>query len=130
MIRRFMAKRKPWRAAGPLGVVAVGLVIAQVVLAEPPSVSFTVSDDVPEIDQSVNFTSSVSDDDPDDTHTYAWDFGDGAASTSENPSHAYETAGTESVTLTVTDAAGETDALTAQVRVNAPPSPSFAFGGK
>ncbi len=109
-------------------MVAVGLVIAQVVLAEPPSVSFTVSDDVPEIDQSVNFTSSVSDDDPDDTHTYSWNFGDGATSTSENPSHAYETAGIKSVTLTVTDAAGETDALTAQVRVNAPPSPSFAFG--
>jgi large repetitive protein len=125
MIRRFMAKRKPWRAAGPLGVVAVGLVIAQVVLAAPPSVSFTASDDVPEVGQNVSFTSSVSDDDPGDTHLYAWDFGDGATSTSESPSHAYDVRGVMSVTLTVTDAAGESDAFTRQVRVNAPPTAAF-----
>ena len=125
MIRRFMARRKPWRAAGPLGAVAVGLVIAQVVLAAPPGVSFTASDDVPEIDQSVNFISSVSDSDPDDTHSYAWDFGDGATSTSENPSHAYETAGVMTVTLTVTDSANESSTSMRQVRVNTPPTAVF-----
>ena len=58
MIRRFMAKRKPWRAAGPLGVVAVGLVIAQVVVAAPPGVT-SVTDDDPQIGQSVDFSATV-----------------------------------------------------------------------
>jgi PKD repeat protein len=37
------------------------------------------------------------------TITYLWDFGDGATSTAANPAHAYASAGTRLVTLTVTD---------------------------
>ncbi|MEJ2548080.1 MAG: PKD domain-containing protein, partial [Gemmatimonadota bacterium] len=35
--------------------------------------------------------------------SWAWDFGDGATSTSQNPSHSYALEGTYTVTLTVTD---------------------------
>ena len=110
-------------------MVALGLVIAQVVLAAPPVANFDISDTVPEIDQSVSFTSTVTDEDLDETHSFSWDFGDGESSTAENPSHAYETAGVKTVTLTVTDSAdpSESTTVTHQLRVNAPPSPAFGF---
>ncbi len=44
--------------------------------------------------------------DPDgDTLTYAWDFGNGATSTAQNPSHAYLTAGTYTARVTSPTAA-------------------------
>ncbi|WP_282164920.1 PKD domain-containing protein [Cellulophaga baltica] len=52
----------------------------------------------------VQFTGDTSSDpDTGDTLTYAWDFGDGTTATTANPSHTFTTAGTYSVTLTVTD---------------------------
>ena len=40
------------------------------------------------------------------TFSYAWDFGDGATSTLQHPSHTYNTAGSFTVTLTVTSSTG------------------------
>ncbi len=44
--------------------------------------------------------------------SYTWDFGDGTTGTGETTQHSYTTAGTHTVTLTVTDAAGQTDTAT------------------
>jgi serine protease len=52
--------------------------------------------------------------------SYAWDFGDGATSTAQNPSHTYAAAGTYNVTLTVTDSDGLTDSETKAVTVTRP----------
>jgi PKD repeat protein len=41
-------------------------------------------------------------------YTYAWNFGDGDTSTSENPSHTYDYAASYVVTLVVTDDVGDT----------------------
>lgn len=43
-----------------------------------------------------------------DTFTYAWSFGDGNTSTSQNPLHIYADNGSYSVSLTVTDSGGAT----------------------
>jgi PKD repeat protein len=52
----------------------------------------------------VQFTGDTSSDpDTGDTLTYAWDFGDGTTATTANPSHSFTTAGTYTVTLTITD---------------------------
>ncbi len=48
----------------------------------------------------------------------SWNFGDGGTSTLQNPSHTYEADGTYSVTLTVTDNLGLTDATSQNVTVS------------
>lgn len=47
--------------------------------------------------------------------TYSWDFGDGSSSSQVNPSHTYNTSGSWTVTLIVTNADGCTDTLTQTV---------------
>src|SRR3989475_2764631 len=54
---------------------------------------------------SVNFTASVTGGTP--PYTYHWDFGDGGQSHAPNPTHTYATNGTYRVSVTVTDAQGQ-----------------------
>ncbi|MCB1052878.1 MAG: lamin tail domain-containing protein [Acidobacteria bacterium] len=49
-----------------------------------------------------------------------WSFGDGSTSTATNPQHTYTSAGTYSVTLTVTDNLGATDQASQSLQVTAP----------
>ncbi|MEU5432475.1 PKD domain-containing protein [Streptomyces sp. NPDC020719] len=52
-------------------------------------------------------------------YSYSWDFGDGsAASTAQNPSHTYSTAGSYTATLTVTDSASPAHTATSTVALN------------
>ena len=55
---------------------------------------------------------------------WAWDFGDGASSTLQNPTHVYASPGTYSVRLTVTNSAGSSSALCTELVSVAPPPPS------
>jgi PKD repeat protein len=71
-------------------------------------------------DLSCSFNSDASAD-PDGSITgWHWDFGDGSTSNDPNPSHTYASANTYSVTLTVTDNRGASDAATSQVGVTLP----------
>ncbi len=75
----------------------------------------------------VQFSSSGSLDADGSIVSFAWDFGDGGTSALENPLHTYVAAGTYTVTLTVTDDAGDTSSDTAlafieAVVVNTPPT--------
>src|SRR5262249_15888998 len=55
--------------------------------------------------------------------SWAWNFGDGATSTVQNPSHTYASAGTYTVTLTVTHNAGLNPSTSKSVTVqDAPPA--------
>ena len=93
---------------------------------QPPVIGAVNADpDDPAVNEDIDFTAEVTDDDqPAGTaFTYAWDFGDEATSTLAAPTHSYDTAGTYTVTLTVTDAQGGTDTETIQVSVgNDPPA--------
>ena len=60
-------------------------------------------------------------------YTFAWDFGDGATATVQNPTHAYTTAGTYIAAFTVTDAASNTATDTATVTILLH-QPSFEIG--
>jgi PKD repeat protein len=82
---------------------------------QPPVASFTSSC----TNLACTFDGSGSSD-PDGTiASYAWNFGDGGTGTGASPSHTYAAAGTYSVGLTVTDAAGATASTTRSVTVTA-----------
>jgi PKD repeat protein len=67
----------------------------------------------------VSFTSTSADPDESDRITsYSWNFGDGAASTLQNPTHTYAAAGTYTVVLTVTDSHLGTGRATKQITVS------------
>jgi PKD repeat protein len=123
-----VVRRRIGRTAGLLSLPALGLVIAQIVVAAPPVASFTTSDPVPNVGQSIDFTATVTDE-PEDTHTFAWTFGDGGTSSAQNPSHSYSSSGVMTVTLTVTDSEATPNSVTVsqQVRVNALPNAAFHF---
>jgi len=52
-----------------------------------------------------------------DVVSYHWDFGNEEVSTEKNPSYAYKRHGVYTVTLTTTDANGEVDTSTQEIRV-------------
>jgi PKD repeat protein len=88
---------------------------------QPPTAAFTSSC----TSLSCSFTSTSSD--PDGTiASYAWTFGDGGTATVQNPSHTYGVGGTNTVTLTVTDNQGATNAVSHFVTVTAPNQPPVA----
>ncbi|MDA0180072.1 ThuA domain-containing protein [Solirubrobacter phytolaccae] len=64
------------------------------------------------------FSSAGSEDPDGDALTYAWDFGDGSAtSTAANPTHTFTTGGTFTVQLTVTDSSGKSGTSSVLVTV-------------
>ncbi len=50
-------------------------------------------------------------------YTYAWDFDDGDTSTTKNPLHTYDTAGSYEASCTVTDSLGDSDDATVAITV-------------
>ena len=83
---------------------------------QPPTAAFTPSCNA--LDCAFTSTSS----DPDGTiASQQWNFGDGTTGSGASPSHHYTVGGTYTVTLTVTDNGGATDALSKDVVVTQPP---------
>lgn len=74
-----------------------------------------------------NFTNS-STDSGGTISSYSWNFGDGSSATTASPSHAYTAAGTYSVTLTVTDSNGASNAKTQSVTVSSGGASSQLLG--
>jgi formylglycine-generating enzyme required for sulfatase activity len=99
----------------------------------PPTASFTFTPSSPGVGQALQFTDASTG----SPTAWSWVFGDGGTSSAQNPSHAFVSAGTYSVSLTATNAAGsnsatrtvtcqsEVPAAVAEVRI---PAGSFEMG--
>ncbi|WP_030612648.1 PQQ-dependent sugar dehydrogenase [Streptomyces sclerotialus] len=62
------------------------------------------------------FSATATDQDG-DALTYAWDFGDGATSTAQNPAHTYKKNGTYTATVTAKDSSGRTGSASVHLTV-------------
>jgi gliding motility-associated-like protein len=91
-----------------------------VIIFNKPVANFSVDDS---IGCNAPFTVNFTDLSPSAT-TWNWDFGDGATSTDENPTHTYNSVGTHVATLTITDSNGCTAIKTKNIYMSVP-SPSF-----
>lgn len=93
----------------------------------PPSVDFTYSPTDPSLEDTIDFMDASTD--PDGSITaWDWDFGDGATSTEQNPTHQYADKGEYTVQLTVTDNDGLTNTTEQTITLrNLPPTASFTF---
>lgn len=76
----------------------------------------------------IQFASTAADSDG-SIQSYAWDFGDSTSGTGANPTHAYATAGSYTVSLTVTDDGGLTATATKTVSIAGPPQAPVASAG-
>jgi PKD repeat protein len=85
----------------------------------PPIADFTYSPLTPTTADSIAFTDKSTDDDG-NIVTWAWGFGDGNTSAQQNPSHSFGSLGNYTVTLTVTDDGGASDAHSVTITVSAP----------
>lgn len=86
-----------------------------------PTAGFTASPLIGDAPLLVAFT----DESTENPTSWAWDFGDGATSAAQNPSHEYANAGVYTVSLTVENDCGSDDEMkTDYITVNEPPPPS------
>lgn len=94
----------------------------------PPLARFTVAPEQPKAGEAVSFDASESSDPDGTVAQYSWDFGDQETGEGKIVTHVYKTAGTYTVTLTVTDDKNAKASTTQQITVaEAPPNePPFA----
>ncbi len=86
----------------------------------PPTAAATADPGIVGVGENVTVDASGSTDNV-GIESYEWAFGDGTNATGETVTHSYDAAGTYTVTLTVTDAAGYTDTATVEVSVDDEP---------
>lgn len=108
-------------------VAAVGIYILSqdggAPLGNPPSADFTFDVSGP----TVSFT-SISTDADGMIVQCSWNFGDGATSSAQNPTHQYDHAGTYTATLIVTDNDGNTDSISKTVTITTTQQPQDSDG--
>lgn len=104
-------------SGGASANAAATLVVIGEAPNQPPAVN-AGPDQSAAVGDMVQFAGAFTDPDTGDTHTIEWDFGDGDTAVGTlTPGHDYATAGVYTVTLTVTDSAGNVGTDTAVITV-------------
>jgi PKD repeat protein len=103
-----------WGANKFVAVGWKGIAVSGCTATPAPTANFSWSPASPRAGQEVQFA-DLSTGSP---ASWSWNFGDGTTSTASNPSHTYTSAGTRSVTLTVSNSTG-TNSVTKQISVAA-----------
>lgn len=100
---------------------------SSIVVYDKPAIAFSASPLSACKGQVIQFSSIVTPN-ASGTPVYAWDFGDGTSGSGSAPAHTYATAGTYSVSLTVTNGAGcsNTVSRNALIYIKASPIPGFS----
>ncbi len=75
----------------------------------------------------VSFNATTSSDPDGDPLSFAWTFGDGGSATGATPNHTYQTAGTYTATVTVSDGRGGSGATQFTIAAGRPPVPTIAL---
>ena len=100
-----------------------------ITVTDPPSISFTFTNDGACSGETINFTSSVTGDGP---FSYSWNFGDGSTSTEQNPDKVYNVEGNGSqvfsVSLIVSDVDGCNTTEIKDIQVQKIPDIAFFSG--
>lgn len=91
------------------------------------SPNFTFTPTSPSESQSVFFESTSTSANLNPIASYRWDFGDGGTATGRTATHAYSTAGTYFVRLTIADALGRSAFTTKSITVGTAPVPTASF---
>ncbi len=94
-----------------------------------PIAGFSASASTVSAGSPVSFNASASTEPGGSVSSYSWNFGDGATGSGITPSHAYSTAGTYTVTLTVTGDSGNTDTTSNTVTVHGVPTARVSATG-
>lgn len=102
-------------ARGAAATIARAVTVGE---AEKPTAAFTVSPTSPIVGQTIFFNAEESQPAPGRRLvSYAWDFGSGRTGSGVTTSKSYDTIGTYTVTLTITDDAGATASVSKTVEV-------------
>ena len=123
---------------GATGTTTHQVTVPPAAANQPPTASFTATPSSTPGSLQVALDGTASSDSNGTVASYAWDFGDGGSATGATASHTYTSAGTYTITLTVTDDQGATGAAARQVTVpavaanqpppaNKPPQAAFAI---
>jgi PKD repeat protein len=89
-----------------------------------PAPAFTASSNPATAGSAVGFNAGGSSDSTGTITGYSWNFGDGSTATGQAPSHVYASPGNYTVSLTVTNDAGQSAAQTGTMTVNSVASPT------
>jgi PKD repeat protein len=95
------------------------------VINDLPSASFTLAPNPATAGALVALNGGASTDPDGSIASYTWNFGDGSTGSAATPSHAYGAPGIYTVTLKVTDSAGQGATATQTLTVNPPPNSDF-----
>ncbi len=90
-----------------------------------PTASFSYSPSSPTTEDTVQFTDESSDSDGSIT-SWDWSFGDYSSSTQKDPSHSYNSSGTYTVELTVTDDNGTIDTMMEDITIGTDSGGSYS----